>query len=139
MLFILLGVSENNKNLAKNEYTETAQVLFSSFPIPNQTWLSAQSFSTQAPEVFSHAEHPLKVTIPSTCHDKWRQLWSYCVIQLEHGATLHCLPVFCLLSTYLMAKEAFAFEGASLATRRQAAHGGEEGSKVPFCLFYLDM
>ena len=111
MLFILLGVGENNKNLAKNKFTQTAQVLLLSFPIPSQTRLSAQSFSTQAPKVFSHAEHPLKVTIPSTCHDKWGQLRSYCMIQLEHGAKLHCLPVFCLLSTHLMAKEAMPLKG----------------------------
>lgn len=30
------------------------------------------------------------------------------------------------------------FEGASLATRKQAAYGGDE-SKVSFCLSYIDM
>lgn len=111
MLFILLGVGENNKNPAKNKFTQTAQVLFFSFAIPSQTWLSAQSFSTQAPKVFSHAEHPLKATIPSTCHDKWGQLRSYCLIQLEYGAKLRYLLVFCLLSTQIMAKEAMSLKG----------------------------
>jgi len=35
-------------------------------------------------------------------------------------------------------KGSHVFEGASLATRRQAAHGDGEGSKVPFCPFYID-
>lgn len=48
MLFILLGVGENSKNLAKSKFTQTAQVLLLFFSIPSQTCLSAQSFSTQA-------------------------------------------------------------------------------------------
>lgn len=77
-------------------------------PTLSQTWLSAQSFRTQAPKVSSPTEHPLKVTIPSMCHDEWCQLRSYC---LEPRAKLHCLPVFCSLLTHVKAKEATPWKG----------------------------
>lgn len=108
MLFIPLGVGESNKNLSRNKFTQVVQVLFLPLPTLSQTWLSGQSFRTQAPKVSSPTEHPLKVTIPSMCHDEWCQLQSYC---LEHRAKLHCLPVFCSLLTHVKAKGATPWKG----------------------------
>lgn len=76
-------------------FTQTVQVLFLPLPTLSQTWLPAQSFRAEAPKVSSPTEHPLKVTIPSMCHDKWCQFILHDAWSIEPSSLAFLFSAWC--------------------------------------------
>lgn len=133
MLFILLGGGENHRNLAKNEFTQTAQVFFLPFSIPTQIIVvSLITYHTGSKSFQSHRTLPESHKIPSACLEKLCPFQSCWVTQMESRANL---SIAFLVFSYWPPSSCFLV--GFISSQKQVAHWGDERSQVPFYLFYI--